>query len=440
MSRHFVPVVDNETPKSERDDNSAAMKKHRAFDNIHQNTFKASGAGNTGRVAGMSGFKRRSDSSNGGPAVKRQPGGERVFAPHIPPAVAPFKPNSAVSFTPSVSEVPVTGLDGANPMNGSNGWTLVGSSHLLYHHHLDLYYDPTTETYLQTNVDTGEIEVQLSEPDTWTKSGPTTCWGTESWTGRKQVNEDRTVEAVDLAELGTFFGLFDGHAGKGCAEYLASHLAQNIHHCFSKKPSVYSPPTTENSPVSNLAGILSQIVECQEQRNVLLQAKAVNESEEVIGQLDECIAMLQTAADVEEEKISALKSANIDFERAASSAIVAGCSLTDSAYLSVSRKGGTNMGSTAVMALIHGQAPDDVRVSHKKLQCCFKVRIVMLHDLTNNVVNRSLSGTLGIRVPYLLERIMLLLLQLTRNQTDLTKKSGSSGLEVSLWTWVVFTE
>ncbi len=33
MSKHFVPVVDVETPRSERDNDNPALLKHRKFDN-----------------------------------------------------------------------------------------------------------------------------------------------------------------------------------------------------------------------------------------------------------------------------------------------------------------------------------------------------------------------------------------------------------------------
>ena len=36
MSRKFVPVVDQETPRSERDDNDSKMRAHRKFDNPFQ--------------------------------------------------------------------------------------------------------------------------------------------------------------------------------------------------------------------------------------------------------------------------------------------------------------------------------------------------------------------------------------------------------------------
>lgn len=39
MSKHFVPVVDVETPRSERRDNSEEFRKHRQFDNPHTVRF-----------------------------------------------------------------------------------------------------------------------------------------------------------------------------------------------------------------------------------------------------------------------------------------------------------------------------------------------------------------------------------------------------------------
>eukprot|EP00300_Choanocystis_sp_HF-7_P019175 c20260_g1_i1.p1 GENE.c20260_g1_i1~~c20260_g1_i1.p1 ORF type:complete len:326 (-),score=61.98 c20260_g1_i1:999-1976(-) len=51
---------------------------------------------------------------------------------------------------------------------------------------------------------------------------------TESWQGTKTVLEDRYVNGAVLPGIGVFYGLFDGHGGTRCAEYLAKNLHKNI--------------------------------------------------------------------------------------------------------------------------------------------------------------------------------------------------------------------
>ena len=55
---------------------------------------------------------------------------------------------------------------------------------------------------------------------------------TESWMGKKDVQEDRYVESIDLPRLGgVLYGIFDGHGGCHAAEYAAKHLPADIARC-----------------------------------------------------------------------------------------------------------------------------------------------------------------------------------------------------------------
>lgn len=52
--------------------------------------------------------------------------------------------------------------------------------------------------------------------------------GGDSLSGQRAANEDRTI-AVDLPEgLGHMVGIFDGHRGTACAEYLAQNLSKSV--------------------------------------------------------------------------------------------------------------------------------------------------------------------------------------------------------------------
>jgi len=51
---------------------------------------------------------------------------------------------------------------------------------------------------------------------------------TESFAGRKDTLEDRFCQEEKIDDLGTFFGLFDGHGGFACAEYAAKRIPKNL--------------------------------------------------------------------------------------------------------------------------------------------------------------------------------------------------------------------
>jgi len=46
--------------------------------------------------------------------------------------------------------------------------------------------------------------------------------------GQKEDQEDRYVECVGVPGVGPFYGVFDGHGGALCAEYVSKHLHRNI--------------------------------------------------------------------------------------------------------------------------------------------------------------------------------------------------------------------
>jgi serine/threonine protein phosphatase PrpC/cold shock CspA family protein len=56
---------------------------------------------------------------------------------------------------------------------------------------------------------------------------------TDSWQGQKDRNEDRYTNAV-INGMGAFFGLFDGHGGSTCSEYLAKNLQRNVRNAFQR--------------------------------------------------------------------------------------------------------------------------------------------------------------------------------------------------------------
>lgn len=53
-------------------------------------------------------------------------------------------------------------------------------------------------------------------------------WHAESWRGLKDEQQDRYTCGEDLGDLGTYFGVFDGHGGIFTSEWLAKNLHRSI--------------------------------------------------------------------------------------------------------------------------------------------------------------------------------------------------------------------
>ncbi|GAB5372125.1 hypothetical protein AAMO2058_001638600 [Amorphochlora amoebiformis] len=50
--------------------------------------------------------------------------------------------------------------------------------------------------------------------------------GVESWAGRKETLEDRFAQDETVADLGLFYGLFDGHGGSACADHVSKRMSK----------------------------------------------------------------------------------------------------------------------------------------------------------------------------------------------------------------------
>jgi serine/threonine protein phosphatase PrpC/cold shock CspA family protein len=56
---------------------------------------------------------------------------------------------------------------------------------------------------------------------------------TDSWQGQKDRNEDRYTNSV-ISSMGAFFGLYDGHGGSTCSEYLAKNLQRHVRNALQQ--------------------------------------------------------------------------------------------------------------------------------------------------------------------------------------------------------------
>eukprot|EP00038_Savillea_parva_P010505 m.190811 g.190811 ORF g.190811 m.190811 type:complete len:590 (-) comp18138_c0_seq1:90-1859(-) len=409
----FVPVVDSETPRSERDDHAATMRGHRQFDNPHQLDPTGAGAGSSKQprssgptpYAGSraSKIKRRRVHVDvnervdcGGPQRRMESAEGSVTSG-----------GSAAAAAAAVMDPPST-----DPTMGVDGWEPFGMTGLLYSNRHKLYFDTTTSTFMRTDATTGELViVPRSGQDAegtaahaadaaavGTGTGEETAAtaldltvGTETWTGRKETNEDRFVEAEPLwggGRHGLFYAVYDGHAGTECADYLTKNLHVNVKRFLGQSGATYQPPArNENgrTAVEEQIECLTQLVECRTQQRVLADMGDDEEVVETRKQLDGLLELQLKEVEAAEDAVKEARRENTPFVSAVKEALRHGCRITDQAFLGLARQRGMMCGSTAVCAFIHGEPPDDVRlfvanVGDSRAILCRQGRAVPLTD------------------------------------------------------------
>ena len=169
----------------------------------------------------------------------------------------------------------------------------------------------------------------------------------------------------------TCLGRYDGHAGTPCADYLTRHLHKNVLLAYAKNPA----SVEYASQAEGVGAALEQQLSCRaELSEVLAQVKQLREIEkeddgtsaaalvEAKAQLVELMTTTEAAVTESNTEATAARQLNIPFEKALGEAMVRGFNLTDHSFLAGARAKGDRSGSTAVGALIHGTAPDDVRI------------------------------------------------------------------------------
>jgi len=136
---------------------------------------------------------------------------------------------------------------------------------------------------------------------------------TESIAGRKEHLEDRWVAEKAIDGLGTFFGLYDGHGGAACADYLQRNLHRNVASCWRALTS--SLGGTRGSSDSGSATDSLQMEQQQQQQQQQRVVRALRE----------------------------------------------GFSLTDRVFLQQAKRQGLPGGSTATTVLLHRESADTPR-------------------------------------------------------------------------------
>jgi len=74
--------------------------------------------------------------------------------------------------------------------------------------------------------------------------------GVKTDEGQKETNEDRYVSEIEFGQIGSFFGVYDGHNGSGCSKYVAKHLHKNVLHAYGKHRNKEDPLHTGSNPKS----------------------------------------------------------------------------------------------------------------------------------------------------------------------------------------------
>lgn len=256
------------------------------------------------------------------------------------PQRAPAQPTAAAR-APSVAVGQPPSID---PLLGKDGWEPYGMTGLLHADHLALFFDPRTSTFFRSDPATGELLVVPRDDDDTSATpdaaaegegdGPELLVGTESWTGRKETNEDRYVESEPLGRFAQFFAVYDGHAGTECAEYVRKHLHGHVRRCFNRASAEYHPPPPNEAgrtAVDELAGCLTQLIECREQQAVLGEMGDDEEVAETRKHLDELVELQLSEVAAAEENAKASRGANRHVVEAMQTALRDGCRMTDQA-------------------------------------------------------------------------------------------------------------
>eukprot|EP00045_Choanoeca_perplexa_P016138 m.213782 g.213782 ORF g.213782 m.213782 type:complete len:507 (-) comp17180_c0_seq2:2128-3648(-) len=309
----------------------------------------------------------------------------------------------------------------------SDGWTQDGATGYLYHPKRQIYHDPVNHKYFRLDLHTAEFrEYDVSKVkglpppslqrratsttsgdtmpdatptvrstsslssetldgevtmDTEAATSSTTAFksqdellplrvATETWTGRKDDNEDRFAESIPMGPLGRLFGVYDGHAGSTCADYVKRCLPGNIAGGFRYYGSISSTGT----PPDEVEGLKGQMNECETQ---LLQVMAALESD------PEDATMLKLQTDLAEMmvalggQIEAATSLDLSYQQAALKALRDGYKCTDKNWISQAAKKKAQGGSTSLTIVVNGEGTHNAHLVVANLGDC---RAVLCRD------------------------------------------------------------
>lgn len=88
--------------------------------------------------------------------------------------------------------------------------------------------------------------------------------GVETFIGAKEKNDDR-IAATDLRELGFFAGIFDGHLGSNCAEFVSKQVPKNVLEAYRARVKREGGSVAKLTPEQEARVIAKAIVEAFEE-------------------------------------------------------------------------------------------------------------------------------------------------------------------------------
>ena len=142
-----------------------------------------------------------------------------------------------------------------------------------------------------------------------------TAHGTATSQGAKPAQEDRTAGGFPVGRLGTYFGLFDGHGGELCVDFVHKQLHTAIQHELDARAGALGGP-----PPAGAAGVLPPVGPA--------------------------------------------------FAQGAEAAIVAAFRALDARYLALARRKFARGGTTALLSFVYGSRPEDAHLVLANLGDC----------------------------------------------------------------------
>eukprot|EP00730_Choanoeca_flexa_P018557 TRINITY_DN9028_c0_g1_i1.p1 TRINITY_DN9028_c0_g1~~TRINITY_DN9028_c0_g1_i1.p1 ORF type:complete len:512 (+),score=119.95 TRINITY_DN9028_c0_g1_i1:145-1680(+) len=320
-------------------------------------------------------------------------------------------------------------------LSSSDGWSQDQATGYLYHPQRQIYYDPANDKYFRLDLHTQEFREYdvsgikglqrptLQKRKTSTTSGDTvpdnTATGrtstsslsgatlddeatvdvsaaaqpefksqdellplrvaTETWTGRKDDNEDRYAEHVPMGPLGRLYGIYDGHAGAVCADYVKRCLPGNIAGAFRHYDSMSGNGMTEEDK----KGLRTQLSECETQLLTIMGALESNPEDASMLQMQSDVAEMMVAIS---GRLEAADQLNDGYKAAALKAMRDGYKCTDKNWTSQAAKKKTAGGSTSLTVVVNGEGPHNAHLIISNLGDCRAVlcRGQQAHRLTED--------------------------------------------------------
>lgn len=253
-------------------------------------------------------------------------------------------------------------------------WIPYPNSVFMHNATLNLFHDPQSDVYFQNEND-GTLAVVEFSPTTarekLTKIDHDAKLGcqvldpnifpyfSESWTGKKDTNEDR-VSNHALENFGMFFGLYDGHGGVECSDYLTEHLHQAFHSILLEKNHTGCFGTDGDTLIDSISHLKKSIVGFEVDNLQLKDLLKVSDGDvlaeltQTTKDLDVLLAGLADQLNKMETQLEEANTRNKKYNVLLERAMISSFSKTDTAFLRIAKNKHIRAGSTALVAFLHG--------------------------------------------------------------------------------------